>query len=131
MTEGCRQDRYWVNTCINALKEKNLYNELYLKRLDDEAKELLEISKNLNITMTQYYNTMQKIIEIIWDKGNSLVGPARGSATGFLSCYLLGITQVDPVVNNLPMETPQCNTSELPDMNIDTEQNKRNKFYML
>lgn len=102
MSEGCRQDRYWVNTCINALKEKNLYNELYLKRLDDEAKELLDISKKLGITMTQYYNTMQKIIQIVWDKGNSLVGPARGSATGFLSCYLLDITQVDPIVTSLP-----------------------------
>jgi len=129
MTEGCRQDRYWVNTCINALKEKNLYNELYLKRLDDEAKELLEISKNLNITMTQYYNTMQKIIEIIWDKANSLVGPARGSATGFLSCYLLGITQVDPVVNNLPhWRHLSATRPELPDIDIDTEQNKRNRI---
>lgn len=102
LTEGCQQDRYWVNTCIEALKEKDLYNEVYLSRLDDEAKELLEISIKLDTTMSQYYNTMQKIIEIIWDDGNSLVGPARGSATGFLSCYLLDITQVDPIETNLP-----------------------------
>lgn len=102
MEEGCRQDRYWVNTCINALKTKNLFNSVYLQRLDDEAKELLDISKKLDITMSQYYNTMQKIIQIVWDKGNSIVGPARGSATGFLSCYLLEITQVDPIKENLP-----------------------------
>ena len=102
MKGDCQQDRYWVNTCLNALKEKDLFNEVYIKRLDDEAKELLDISEKLDIIMTQYYNTMQKIIEIVWDSGNSLVGPARGSATGFLSCYLLNITQVDPVATNLP-----------------------------
>lgn len=102
LEEGCKQDRYWVNSCINALKERDLYNKLYLSRINDEAKELLEISKNLGITMSQYYNTMQKIIEVVWDEGNSIVGPARGSATGFLSCYLLDITQVDPIETNLP-----------------------------
>ena len=129
LTEGCRQDRYWVNTCINVLKEKDLYNETYLKRLDDEAKELLEISTKLDITMTQYYNTMQKIIQIVWDAGDSLVGPARGSATGFLSCYLLDITQVDPVATNLPYWRHLSATRpELPDIDFDTEQNKRNRI---
>ena len=96
------QDRYWLNTCVNSLKEKNLFNNTYLERLDVEAKELWGISERLNIRMTGYYNTMSKIIDITWEKGDSLVGPARGSATGFLSCYLLNITQLDPVVNNLP-----------------------------
>ena len=129
LTEGCQQDRYWVNTCIQALKEKDLYNEVYLKRLDDEAKELLEISIKLDTTMSQYYNTMQKIIEIIWDDGNSLVGPARGSATGFLSCYLLDITQVDPIETNLPYWRHLSATRpELPDIDIDTEQHKRNRI---
>ena len=96
------QNRYWANECLHALKKKNLINDIYLQRLDDEAKELWLISEKLGITMTQYYNTMKKIIEIVWDAGDSLIGPARGSATGFLSCYLLGITQMDPIIWNLP-----------------------------
>ena len=126
LSEGCEQDRYWVNTCIEKLHEKNLYNPTYLDRLNLEAKELLEISEKLGTTMTQYYNTMQKIIEIIWEDGGSLVGPARGSATGFLSCYLLEITQVDPIIWNLPYWRHITATRpELPDIDIDTEQNKR------
>ncbi len=96
------QDRYWVNYCVWSLMNKNLYNDVYLERLNIEAKEMWLISEKLGVRMTSYYNTMQKIIKIVWDKGDSLVGPARGSATGFLSCYLLGITQMDPLKWNLP-----------------------------
>ena len=97
------QDRFWVNTCVNELKKKPLLDKkTYLTRLDMEAKELWNISLRLNEKMTSYYNTMAKIIELTWEQGDSLVGPARGSATGYLSCYLLGITQLDPIANNLP-----------------------------
>ena len=102
LSSDFEQDRYWVNECLNSLESKNLLNDLYLKRLDDEAKELWNISTNMGLRMTSYYNTMKFIIELTWDKGDSLVGPARGSATGFLSCYLLGITQLDPIQWNLP-----------------------------
>ena len=43
MTEGCQQDRYWVNTCINALKEKDLYNKIGLKLV------ALSFSQDFNI----------------------------------------------------------------------------------
>jgi hypothetical protein len=33
--------------------------------------------------------------------GSEAVGPGRGSAAGFLMCYLLGITDVDPVKHDL------------------------------
>ena len=96
------QDNYWVNYCLKELSKKKLWNDLYLQRLDDEAKEIWLISEKLNVTMTSYYNTMKQIIDVVWNDGDSLVGPARGSATGFLSCYLLGITQMDPITWNLP-----------------------------
>ena len=96
------QDRYWINECLKSMESKNILNDKYLSRLNDEARELWNISINMGLRMTSYYNTMKFIIALTWDKGNSLVGPARGSATGFLSCYLLGITQLDPIRWNLP-----------------------------
>lgn len=124
------QDRYWVNTCVNTLKTKPLLNmRTYLERLDIEAKELWNISERLGEKMTSYYNTMAKIIEITWNEGDSLVGPARGSATGFLSCYLLGITQLDPVVNNLPhWRHLTADRPELPDIDFDTQALRRSKI---
>lgn len=123
------QDRYWVNYCVWSLKNKGLYNDSYLDRLNIEAKEMWLISEKLGVRMTSYYNTMQKIIEIVWDKGDSLVGPARGSATGFLSCYLLGITQMDPMKWNLPHWRHLTETRpELPDIDFDTQASRRKKI---
>ena len=75
-------------------KGKNL--EDYIARLDTEWNELRKISEALNNSMVSYYSTMSKLIDIMWDTG-SFVGPGRGSSAGFLTCYLLDITQVDPV----------------------------------
>ncbi len=70
--------------------------EQYIARLDEEWKELKIISEQLNTSMASYYSTMSEIIELIWQAG-SLSMPARGSAAGFLTCYLLDVTQIDPV----------------------------------
>lgn len=123
------QDQYWARKCIEKLKEKSLLNDTYLKRLDEEARELLGISETLNIRMTSYYNTMAKIIDIVWNEGDSLVGVARGSATGFLSCYLLGITQLDPIKWKLPHWRHLTATRpELPDIDFDTQALRREQI---
>lgn len=77
-----------------ASKNKNL--EDYIARLDTEWNELRKISEALNNSMVSYYSTMSKLIDIMWATG-SFVGAGRGSSAGFLTCYLLDITQVDPV----------------------------------
>lgn len=70
--------------------------EQYIARLDEEWKELRIISEQLDTSMPSYYSTMSAIIDLIWEAG-SLAMPARGSAAGFLTCYLLEVTQIDPV----------------------------------
>lgn len=77
-----------------ADKGKNI--EQYIARLDEEWTELKIISEQLDTLMPNYYSTMSAIIELIWE-ADSLVMPARGSAAGFLTCYLLDVTQIDPV----------------------------------
>ena len=39
--------------------------------------------------------------ETYGSSGSSAVGPGRGSAVGALSCYCLGITDVDPIKHGL------------------------------
>ena len=68
----------------------------YIARCNEEWEELRIISEQLNTTMPSYYSTMSHVIDLIWEC-NSLVMPARGSAAGFATCYLLDITQIDPV----------------------------------
>ena len=49
-----------------------------------------------------------------------LVGPARGSSAGSLVCYLLDITDVDPIVHDLMFERfIDVNRLDLPDIDID------------
>lgn len=95
------QERYWVNECVNALQNKNLYTPEYLERLEIEARVIKTIGEKLGDCLFKYFNTFQHFIDLFWECG-SLVGPGRGSAVCFLSNYLLGITQLDPVVWNLP-----------------------------
>jgi DNA polymerase-3 subunit alpha len=102
------QERCWANECYISLSKK-IYNKQiseqkfdeYLKRLEIEADIIKDISNKLEDCLFAYFNTFKHYIDLFWECG-SIVGPGRGSATGFLSNYLLGITQLDPVRWNLP-----------------------------
>lgn len=107
MSRGNRQERYWANLCYNALLTKEENNEidknnhsLYMERLEVEADIILTVGKKINECVFSYFNTFQHYIDLFWECG-SIVGPGRGSACSFLSNYLLGITQLDPVEWNL------------------------------
>lgn len=95
------QERYWINTCLGELKNRDILNETYLKRLEIEADIIATISEKLENCLFSYFNTFQHYIELFWDCG-SIVGPGRGSAVGFLSNYLMDITQLDPIKWNNP-----------------------------
>lgn len=95
------QERYWINECWLALKDKGLENNNeYIARLETEADVIKYIGDQLGTCLFAYFNTFKHYIDLFWKCG-SIVGPGRGSATGFLSNYLLGITQLDPIRWNL------------------------------
>jgi len=63
---------------------------------------------------------------VTWAKTRMLVGPARGSSAGSLVCYLLRITEVDPMVYGLLFERfIDINRPDLPDIDIDFSDTKR------
>ena len=94
------QDSYFfyrIECALGSLvDQKGKDVEIYISRLNNEFHELRLISEAFDSSMASYYTTMSKIIELIWDC-DSLSMPARGSGAGFLVCYLLEITQIDPV----------------------------------
>lgn len=96
------QERYWVNQCLEALKKKGLWNDVYLSRLSEEADILNVVSEKLENCMYEYFNTFQHYIDLFWECG-SVVGPGRGSSSCFLSNYLLGIVQIDAIEWKLPV----------------------------
>lgn len=116
--EGNDQERYWSDQCLNGLKEKGIWDKVHLDRLELEAEVITHISKTLNNCLYSYFNTFQHYIDLFWECG-SIVGPGRGSSGSFLSNYLLGITQLDPVEWNLPyFRFLNKDRAELPKLNI-------------
>ena len=107
-------------------KGKNI--EQYIARLNEEWTELKIISEQLDTSMASYYTTMSSIIDLIWE-ADSLAMPARGSAAGFLTCYLLEVTQIDPVpLGDYMPSWRHLNHQrgvELPDIDNDSEASKK------
>jgi len=77
--------------CNKSLVEKGLIdNDKYTERVKEE----LKIIEDKNFA--SYFLVVSDMVN--WAKQNEiLVGPGRGSAAGSLVCYLLGITEVDPI----------------------------------
>ena len=103
-----------------ALAEKNLHgDEVYVKRLNDE----LEIIKQKNFA--PYFLVVHDMIS--WAKSQDImVGPGRGSAAGSLLCYVLGITEIDPIKYGLlffRFINPDRN--DFPDIDTDIQDDKR------
>lgn len=95
------QERYWVNECLRSLREKKIDDKEHYERLELEAKIIRHIGEVLDNCLFSYFNTFQHYIDLFWECG-SITGPGRGSSGSFLSNYLLGITQLDPIVWNFP-----------------------------
>lgn len=61
-------------------------------------------------------------------KKKSLIGPARGSSAGSLICYLLHITEIDPIKHGLIFERfIDINRFDMPDIDIDFPDESRNQ----
>jgi DNA polymerase-3 subunit alpha len=70
------------------------YGSDYVERLEEE----LEVIKNKDFA--SYFLVVADMVG--WAKDQDImVGPGRGSAAGSLVCYLLGITDVDPIQYDL------------------------------
>lgn len=119
------QEREWVNRCLKSLTEKKLVNDKYMARLELEADVLNTISKKMDNCLYSYFNTYCHYIDLFWDCG-SVVGPGRGSSGSFLSNFLLGITQLDPIIWDFPyFRFLNKERAELPDIDCDLAPSKR------
>jgi DNA polymerase-3 subunit alpha len=135
-----KQDQYLIKLIEDGFNEyiprntlsKEKFHQI-LARINVELGELWEISQQLNQAMSSYYITVREIVNIIWNDecgGNSLVGSGRGSSGGFLICFLLGITQINPLEYGIEMPHWRHLHRSRPDIgaldiDIDTEGSKR------
>lgn len=93
---------------------------IYAERLEYE----IEMIKSKDYV--DYFLIVSDMIK--YAKQYMLVGPGRGSSAGSLVCYLLGITTVDPIKNNLLFERfIDLTRKDLPDIDIDFPDSSRDK----
>lgn len=122
-------DNYLARLVAHGYIEKydDTWGEEYYKRLEEEFWTLKEVGNKIEQPMANYFITMSKIMDIVWNDANSLVGPSRGSAGALLINYLLGITQMNPIQMELPFVWRFLHPSrpDLPDIDFDTESDKR------
>lgn len=104
-----------VDLCKNGLRAKQLSNKPeYVSRIKTE----LNVIKQLDNAI--YFLTLKALVDCA--KEGCLLGPGRGSGAGSLVNYLLGITLVDPVKDQLIfarfMSIARAK-NDLPDIDLD------------
>jgi DNA polymerase-3 subunit alpha len=110
---------------LRELAEKGLEgiqkasDPIYRDRLEEELQVIASKS------FASYFLVVADMIN--WAKDNNIkVGPGRGSAAGSLVCYVLGITEVDPIKYDLlffRFINPERN--DFPDIDTDFEDRRR------
>lgn len=110
-------DRYLMSLCMKGIDDLIERHDWFntLIRLDEEMFELIGIGHAKNAVMSAYFVTMYKFINIIWEEANSLVGVSRGSGAGWITNYLLGIVQINPLEQPADMPLWRFISSERPD----------------
>jgi DNA-directed DNA polymerase III PolC len=107
------KDLYGI--CIDSYKYKSEYAE----RLEYE----LGLIKSKGYE--DYFLIVSDMIKYA-KKNGILVGPSRGSSAGSLVCYLMDITEINPIEHNLLFERfIDINRSDLPDIDVDFPDDSR------
>lgn len=126
------QEQYLLYMIEQAIEEKKIcLVKSVVERLNTELGEVWEISEKIHMRLATYYVLVRNIIvEIMWKV--SYVGIARGSVTGFLMAYAIGITQMNPMKYGLPhWRHLSAERPELPDIDVDSESAKRQEIFAL
>jgi DNA polymerase-3 subunit alpha len=117
-------DQELANLAFAGLEEKRLTsnwlgNDLYELRLMEE----IEIIRDKKFA--PYFLVVSNMIN--WAKKEGIrVGPGRGSSAGSLLCYLIGITEIDPIEHGLlffRFINPERN--DFPDIDTDIQDSRR------
>lgn len=113
LKEKCKQG------LINKVGEK--VQKQYLERLEYELKVIHQMNFDDYFLVVQDYVAFAKQNKI-------MVGPGRGSAAGSLISYVLDITNIDPIKNNLVFERfLNSARTTMPDIDVDFMDNRRNE----
>lgn len=90
------------------------------------------LARELSLIRSKKYESYFIVVSDMmkYAKSVTLCGPARGSSAGSLVCYLLEITEVDPIPHQLIFERfIDVNRSDLPDIDVDIADSSRHLVF--
>ncbi len=126
-------DLYLKTLCDSSLKEmfktKEVPNE-YKQRVQTEYKQRVEIELNIiqKMGFSTYFLIVWDYVKFAWEQ-NIFISPGRGSVGGSLVAFLLKITKIDPIENNLLFERfLNEQRVSMPDIDLDFEDERRNEI---
>jgi DNA polymerase-3 subunit alpha len=116
-------DEYLEELCKQGLKKR--FKDNLNKEITDRLNHEISVIKQTGFA--SYFLIVQDFVN--WAKQQRIVvGPGRGSAPGSLVSYLLNITNVDPIKNNLLFErflNPE--RISMPDIDLDFTDRRRDE----
>ena len=117
-------DKTLREMCEEGAKQKgiDLTDDVYGPRVERELAMIAEKK------FEDYFYVIADMIN--YAKRKMLVGPARGSSGGSLVCYLIGITDIDPIEHDLLFERfIDISRADMPDIDIDFQDDRREMVF--
>lgn len=118
--------RFWLSEGYKFRKRSNVD----MQRDPKAYKERLKMEYDVIVSIEGYVDYFLMVSDIVrWAKDRNIaVGPGRGSAAGSLCCYLLRITELDPLQYPMLFERfVSRDRTDLPDIDIDFEDERRSE----
>lgn len=133
-TSSHKPDRDMAAAIVTKIKsDRPQYdNQATFEMIDDNLLAIRVSSDKQNTRWSAYLLNMRDYIDVIWSRGDSLVGPSRGSGGGFLLLQMLDITQINPLREKAPLRSWRFLNPErasVLDIDIDIEGGKRPQVY--
>lgn len=111
-----------MSVCMAAFSNITRYDIHYYQERYKEELDVIEFTR-----MASYLMLVREVTE--WCNANGVFFQARGSAGGSLVCYLLGITQTDPLEWSLRYERfLSKDRTKPPDVDLDVEDDRREEM---
>jgi len=114
-------DQYLKKLCLEGISQR-------FEKVTDQIRERLEYE--LSVITKKGYSTYFLVVAdfVNWSRQKGIISTTRGSASGSLVSYALGITTVNPLFFQLPFERfLNLYRPTLPDIDVDFADNRRDE----
>ena len=90
-------DRQLSYKILDFIRKNISYiNKARIERIETELYSIIASDSAMKLKWSKYLLQVADYVDIFWNDGDTIVGPARGSGAGFYINYILEISQVDP-----------------------------------